>query len=69
MASVTILPPALAGFSKSPPLNGLKNRRGEGALKRHKISGIMWMARMPRVSSHPAVEIKSQPHNPAENRA
>jgi len=69
LASVTILPPALAGFSKSPPpLNGLKDRRGEGALKRH-IKGIKWIARMPMVSSHPAVEIKSQPHNPAVNKA
>ena len=69
MASVTILSPALAGFSKSSPSpNGLKNRRGEGALNRHN-KGTMWMARMPVVSAHPAVESNSQPHSPAENRA
>jgi hypothetical protein len=62
---VTILPPALAGFSKASPLNGLKDRRGWGAMKNKRNEKIMWIARTHMVASHPAVDIKSQLTIPA----
>ena len=64
LALVTFPSPALTGFSKFSPLNGLEDRRGWGAMNKRKQK-IMWIARMHKVAPTPAVEIKHQLTTPA----